>query len=91
MISLLAVLAGLIVAVGGLVLVRRSTRQLRRAGAFGGIFWSSYRAYGGYRWRALRPLPSALLGLLMMGTGLTVAYLGLASFYADRFGIIQAG
>jgi hypothetical protein len=89
-ISLLGILAGLVAVAVGVVLIRRSAQRLRRAGAFGGIFWSSYRAYGGYRWRALRPLPSALLGVLLLGAGLTAAYIGIASFYADRLGIIQA-
>jgi hypothetical protein len=83
--------AGLGVAALGLVLMARTTSQLRRLGVFGGLFWSSFREYRHYRWGALRPLRGWLLGLLLLGGGLLAVYLGLAGFYASRFGQIRPG
>lgn len=81
--------AGLALAGVGLVLLARSTRELRRAGVFGGVFWSSFRQYGGYRRRALRPLRGWALGAIFLGGGLAATYFGLAGFLAARFGQIR--
>ena len=79
-------LLGVTAAVLGVSLMARNTGQLRRAGVFGGVFWSSFRHFGAYRRRSLRPLWGWLLGLLLMAAGLAGVYLGLTTFYAGRFG-----
>ncbi len=79
-------LLGTVAAALGVALMARNTGQLRRAGVFGGVFWSSFRHFGSYRRRSLRPLWGWLLGLLLMASGLAGVYLGLTSFYAGRLG-----
>ena len=77
---------GVVAAVLGVSLMARNTGQLRRAGVFGAVFWSSFRHFGAYRRRSLRPLWGWLLGLLLIGAGLAGVYLGLTAFYAGRLG-----
>ena len=77
---------GVVAAVLGVSLMARNTGQLRRAGVFGGVFWSSFRHFGAYRRRSLRPLWGWLLGLLLIAAGLAGVYLGLTAFYAGRLG-----
>jgi hypothetical protein len=82
----LFVLLGVVAVAVGVGLVARNTGQLRRAGVFGGVFWSSFRDFGPYRRRSLRPLWGWLLGLLLLLGGLAGVYLGLTAFYFSRFG-----
>jgi hypothetical protein len=86
----LLIVLGLGLCAIGLSLLARTTRQLRRSGVFGGVFWSSFRHYGEYRRRALRPAGGWLLGVLLLGGGLVAAYAGLAGFYAARLGQIKS-
>ena len=81
---------GLGLAAIGVALLARSTRQLRRAGVFGGVFWASFRHYGEYRRRALKPIRGWVVGALLLGGGLVAAYAGLAGFYAARLGQIKS-
>jgi hypothetical protein len=82
----LLVLMGVVAAALGMALVARNTAQLRRAGVFGPVFWSSFRHFVLYRRRSLRPLWGWLLGLLLLGAGMTAVYLGVTAFYAVRLG-----
>jgi hypothetical protein len=86
--EVLAMPAGVVLAIAGGLTVTRATSRLRRAGAFGGIFWSSFRHFGGYRVRALRPLAVLAMGLLLLGLGLFAFYYGLSAFYAGHLGRI---
>lgn len=83
---LLLILAGLLLAVSGGVLVSRSLNRLQRAGALSALYWASFRHYRGYRLRSLRPAGGALLGVMLVGGGLASVYLGLTGFYAARLG-----
>jgi hypothetical protein len=83
--------AGVVLAIAGGLTVTRATSRLRRAGAFGGVFWSSFRHFGGYRMRALRPLAALATGLLLLGVGLLAFYYGLSAFYAGHLGHISPG
>jgi hypothetical protein len=84
----LAMPTGVVLAILGGLTVTRATSRLRRSGAFGGIFWSSFRHFGGYRVRALRPLGGLAFGLVLLGLGLLAFYYGLTSFYAGHLGRI---
>lgn len=83
--------AGVVLVIAGGLTVTRATSRLRRTGAFGGIFWSSFRHFGGYRMRALRPLALLATGLLMLSLGLVAFYYGLSAFYAGHLGRIRPG
>ena len=83
---LLLLVAGLLLVVSGLMLVSRSLRQLQRTGAFGSLFWASFRRFAGYRLRSLSPVGGVLLGIAMVATGLGALYLGVVDFYAGRLG-----
>jgi hypothetical protein len=83
--------AGVVLAIAGGLTVTRATGRLRRAGAFGGVFWSSFRHFGGYRMRALRPLAVLIMGLLLLVLGLVAFYYGLTAFYAGHLGHIRPG
>jgi hypothetical protein len=83
--------AGVLLAIVGGLTVTRATGRLRRAGAFGGIFWSSFRNFTGYRMRALRPLGVLALGLILLALGLFAFYYGLTAFYAGHLGRIGSG
>lgn len=83
--------AGVVLAILGGLTITRATSRLRRAGAFGGVFWSSFRHFGGYRMRALRPLVVLAFGLLLLATGLLSFYYGLSLFYAGHLGRISSG
>jgi hypothetical protein len=83
----------IVLLVGGSVLVGvgatitlRSMRRLRRAGAFGSLYWRSFRHFAGYRLRTLRPLGATLVGLALVGAGLLAVYAGVTSFYSTRLG-----
>jgi hypothetical protein len=89
--EILAMPTGVVLAIVGGLTVTRATSRLRRSGAFGGVFWSSFRHFGGYRVRALRPLGGLALGLLLLGLGLLVFYDGLSAFYASHLGRISPG
>jgi hypothetical protein len=89
--EVLAMPAGIVLAIAGGLTVTRATSRLRRAGAFGGVFWSSFRHFGGYRMRALRPLAALGAGLLLLGVGLLAFYYGLSAFYAGHLGHISPG
>jgi len=82
---------GVVLAIVGGLTITRATSRLRRAGAFGGVFWSSFRHFGGYRMRALRPLGVLAFGLLVLGLGLVSFYYGLSAFYAGHLGRIGSG
>ncbi len=82
----LLILLGVIAAALGMALIARNTGQLRRAGVFGGVFWSSFRHFSAYRRRSLRPLWGWLLGLLLLAAGLAGIYFGMTAFYAGRLG-----
>jgi hypothetical protein len=86
--SFALMLAGMLMVGGGTVLFGRSVTRLRRAGVMRSLFWASLREYWTYRRRALRPLPGAVLGVLLIVIGLTAGYLGVTAFYADRLGRI---
>ena len=77
---------GIAMVAAGMALFSRSLRRLRRAGAFGGLFWSSFRNFAAYRLRSLRPAGGLLLGLTLVAGGLAALYVGLTSFYASRLG-----
>ena len=79
-----ALVTGLVVVGAGLLLMSRSMQQLGRTGVFTSLYWASFRRYAGYRLRSLRPLIVTLLGIVLVGVGLTVLYLGLVSFYSGR-------
>ncbi len=79
---------GVLLALAGGVALARATSRLRRAGAFGGVFWSSFRHFSGYRMRALRPLWGLAAGLLLLTLGLLAFYYGLSAFYAGHLGRI---
>ena len=83
--------AGVVMAIAGGLTVTRAASRLRKAGAFGGVFWSSFRHFGGYRMRALRPTLVLLMGLLLLALGLLAFYYGLSAFYAGHLGRIRAG
>lgn len=83
--------AGVVLAILGALTVTRATGRLRRAGAFDGIFWSSFRHFSGYRMRALRPLGVLALGLVLLALGLLAFYYGLSAFYAGHLGRIRPG
>jgi hypothetical protein len=85
----LLLMLGLGLAAVGVALLARSTSQLRRSGVFGGVFWSSFRHYGEYRRRALKPIRGWVVGAVLLGGGLVAAYSGLAGFYAARLGQIK--
>ena len=87
--ALLLVAGGLAVTVSGMLLLSRSLHRLQRAGAFTGLYWSSFRRYAGYRLRSLRPMGSGLLGILMVAAGLACLYFGMIAFYASRLGSIS--
>ena len=87
----MAMPAGVVLAIAGGLTLTRAAGRLRRTGAFGGIFWSSFRHFGGYRLRALRPLALLGMGLLMLGLGLAAFYYGLSAFYAGHLGQIKPG
>jgi hypothetical protein len=89
--EVLAMPAGVVLAIAGGLTVTRATSRLRRAGAFGAIFCSSFRHFGGYRVRALRPLGVLAVGLLLLGLGLVAFYYGLSAFYAGHLGRITPG
>jgi len=89
--EILAMPTGVVLAIVGGLTVTRATSRLRRSGAFGGVFWSSFRHFGGYRVRALRPLGGLALGLLLLGLGLLAFYYGLSAFYAGHLGRISPG
>ncbi len=82
----LLVLLGVIAAGIGMGLMARNTGQLRRAGVFGSVFWSSFREFGPYRRRSLKPIGGWILGVLLTAGGLGGVYLGLTAFYAGRLG-----
>ncbi len=81
---LLEIAGGAAVAVAGIVLASRGSTRLRRAGFFGGLYWASFRHFTGYRLRALRPLGTTFLGIVLAVAGLLSMYLGLTGFYAGR-------
>ncbi|MEA2684059.1 MAG: hypothetical protein QOK05_2387 [Chloroflexota bacterium] len=81
---LLLLAAGALMAVSGALLVSASLRRLRRVGAFGSLYWRSFRQFAGYRLRTLRPLGSGLLGVALIAVGLLALYLGVISFYGNR-------
>ena len=89
--EVLAMPGGVVLAIVGGLTITRATSRLRRAGAFGGVFWSSFRHFGGYRMRALRPLGVLAIGLLVLGLGLLSFYYGLSAFYAGHLGRIGPG
>ena len=89
--EVLAMPAGVVLAIVGGLTVTRATSRLRRAGAFDGIFWSSFRHFSGYRVRALRPLGVLALGLILLALGLLAFYYGLSAFYAGHLGRIRPG
>lgn len=80
---------GALTAVAGALVVRRALRRLRRVGAFGALYWSSFRHFAGYRLRSLRPLGAMLLGIVLLAAGLVAVYAGLTSFYTTRLGHIS--
>jgi hypothetical protein len=77
---------GAVVAAAGATITLRSMRRLRRAGAFGSLYWRSFRQFAGYRLRSLRPLGATLVGLTLLAAGLVAVYAGLTSFYSTRLG-----
>ena len=83
---MLLLAAGILLVVSGLMLVSRCLRQLQRAGAFGSLFWASFRRFAGYRLRSLSPVGGVLLGIAMVSAGLGALYLGVVGFYAGRLG-----
>ncbi|HXA41635.1 MAG TPA: hypothetical protein VNV65_01845 [Candidatus Solibacter sp.] len=89
--EVVAMPAGVVLAIVGGLTITRATSRLRRAGAFGGVFWSSFRHFGGYRMRALRPLAVLAFGLLVLAAGLLSFYYGLSAFYAGHLGRISPG
>jgi hypothetical protein len=89
--EVLAMPTGVVLAILGGLTITRATSRLRRSGAFGGVFWSSFRHFGGYRMRALRPMGVLALGVLLLGLGLLAFYYGLSSFYAGHLGRISPG
>jgi hypothetical protein len=89
--EVLAMPGGVVLAIVGGLTITRATSRLRRSGAFGGVFWSSFRHFGGYRMRALRPLGVLAFGLLVLGLGLVSFYYGLSAFYAGHLGRIGPG
>ena len=87
--TLLLLVAGILLVVSGVRLVLRSLRQLQRTGAFGSLFWASFRRFAGYRLRSLSPVGGVLLGIAMVAAGLSALYLGVVGFYAGRLGSLS--
>lgn len=77
---------GAMVAGLGATMTLRSMRRLHRAGAFGSLYWRSFRQFAGYRLRSLRPLGATVVGLILLAAGLVAVYAGLTSFYGTRLG-----
>ena len=82
--SVVTLVAGVALVATGLLLLSRAIGQLARAGAFSSLYWASFRRYAVYRVRSLRPALGGVLGLLLLGAGLTALYAGLVSFYGGR-------
>lgn len=80
----LLLLGGALLVGFGALLLFRALNRLQRAGAFGSLYWRSFRHFPGYRLRSLRPLGIAIVGVALLCAGCLVLYVGVTSFYGDR-------
>ena len=86
---ILLLAGGLALIIAGMLLLSRSLHRLQRAGAFSGLYWSSFRRYAGYRLRSLRSVGGGVVGILMVAGGLAALYFGMVAFYATRLGSVS--